>query len=110
MRLARSQNLDVMVIQGRYAGQKNGLVPCSDMAGEVIAVGDEVKTWKAGDRVCANLSLNHLQGPFTEEYKASFSGFLVDGVLAEYKTFPGHVCYSCTLMSDALYSPFPKSR
>lgn len=81
-----------MAIQGLYPGQIGAVIPCSDMAGEVVAVGDAVKTWRAGDRVCANFSLDHLQGPFTPEYKASFLGFLTDGVLAEYKTFPGHVC------------------
>ncbi|KAF8983619.1 hypothetical protein BDQ17DRAFT_1548933 [Cyathus striatus] len=41
---------------------ETGLIPCSDMAGEIVAVGEEVKDWKVGDRVCANFSTDHIFG------------------------------------------------
>lgn len=41
---------------------QDNLVPCSDMAGEIVAVGDDVKGWKVGDRVCANFALDHIYG------------------------------------------------
>ncbi|KAJ7082693.1 alcohol dehydrogenase superfamily protein [Mycena belliarum] len=66
------------------------LVPCSDMAGEVIAVGEDVKTWKAGDRVCANFFLDKLNDEQTPETDASALGGAVHGVLTEYRTFPAH--------------------
>jgi hypothetical protein len=61
------------------------------MAGEVIAVGEDVKDWKAGDRVCANFFLEKLNDEQTPETDGSALGDPVDGVLTEYRTFPAHV-------------------
>ncbi|KAJ6508145.1 alcohol dehydrogenase superfamily protein [Mycena sanguinolenta] len=69
---------------------KPNFVPCSDMAGEVIAVGEDVKEWKAGDRVCANFFLEKLNDEQTPETDGSALGGPVDGVLTEYRTFPAH--------------------
>ena len=45
---------DLAVAKGQYPlGVKENVVPGSDCAGEIIAVGDSVKGWKAGDRVMA---------------------------------------------------------
>lgn len=44
---------------------QDNLVPCSDMAGEIVAAGDDVKGWKVGDRVCANFALDHIHGDVT---------------------------------------------
>ncbi|KAJ7088791.1 NAD(P)-binding protein [Mycena belliarum] len=60
------------------------------MAGEVIAVGDEVKDWKKGDRVCANFFLHKLQDKMTAAIAKAALGGAVDGVLTEYRTFPAH--------------------
>ncbi|KAJ7741609.1 alcohol dehydrogenase superfamily protein [Mycena olivaceomarginata] len=69
---------------------KPNFVPCSDMAGEVIAVGEDVKDWKAGDRVWANFFLEKLNDEQTPETDGSALGGPVDGVLTEYRTFPAH--------------------
>ena len=48
---------DVMQRQGRYpppAGASD--IPGLEIAGEIIAVADDVKTWSVGDRVCALIS------------------------------------------------------
>ncbi|KAF7349034.1 Alcohol dehydrogenase superfamily protein [Mycena venus] len=66
------------------------LVPCSDMAGEVIAVGEDVKQWKAGDRVCANFFLDKLNDVQTPETDESALGGATQGVLTEYRSFPAH--------------------
>ncbi|KAJ6540013.1 hypothetical protein DFH09DRAFT_1368614 [Mycena vulgaris] len=66
------------------------LVPCSDMAGEVIAVGDGVKEWKKGDRICANFMLDKLHGEQTAEIRATALGGAINGVLTEYRTYPAH--------------------
>jgi NADPH:quinone reductase-like Zn-dependent oxidoreductase len=49
---------DLMVAQDTYPlTVKENVVPGSDMAGTIVAVGDSVKGWKQGDRVCANFTL-----------------------------------------------------
>ena len=68
------------------------LVACSDMAGEVIAVGEDVKEWKTGDRVCANFSPEHPDGDITPEIMGAALGGIVDGVLTQYKAFNYRVC------------------
>ena len=62
------------------------------MAGEVIAVGEDVKEWKTGDRVCANFSPEHLDGDITAEIMGAALGGIVDGVLTQYKAFNYRVC------------------
>ncbi|KAJ6494250.1 chaperonin 10-like protein [Mycena sanguinolenta] len=77
---------DLMVASGTYPEQlPDNLVPGSDMAGEVIAVGAEVDDWKVGDRVCANF----LQAKIHKDSPtAKGLGAPVHGVLTEYRTFP----------------------
>jgi NADPH:quinone reductase-like Zn-dependent oxidoreductase len=61
------------------------------MAGEVVAIGDGVEKWKQGDRVCANLMLDHVRGDATPAMLLNALGSSVDGVLTEYRAFPAHV-------------------
>ena len=75
-------------------GQKENLVPGSDMAGEVVALGAEVRGWAVGERVSANFSTDHIAGDVTEEIKATGLGAPIDGVLTEYKVLPAHVSRS----------------
>ncbi|KAH9941007.1 NAD-P-binding protein [Amylocystis lapponica] len=85
------QYRDLVIAKGEYPlGQKENPVVCSDMAGEILAVGDEVKHWKAGDRVCANFAVDHLYGDLTPENKYCGLGGPIDGVLTEYKLLPAH--------------------
>ncbi|KAJ6511580.1 alcohol dehydrogenase superfamily protein [Mycena vitilis] len=84
---------DLQVASGTYVGSENfpsNLVPCSDMAGEVIAVGEDVREWKRGDRVSANFMLDKLHAEQTAKIAASALGGAVHGVLTEYRTFPAH--------------------
>ena len=66
-------------------------MPCSDMAGEIIAVGDDVKGWKVGERVSSNFAVDHIHGEVTAEIKATGLGAPIDGVLTEFKVLPAHV-------------------
>ncbi|KAJ8586615.1 NAD(P)-binding protein [Rhizopogon salebrosus TDB-379] len=84
------QYRDLVVSKGRYPGQKTGVIPCSDGAGEIVAVGQDVKGWKVGDRVCPNFALDHVYGDVTEEIKNTGLGGQIDGVLREYINVPVH--------------------
>ncbi|KAF9465608.1 hypothetical protein BDZ94DRAFT_1306955 [Collybia nuda] len=67
------QHRDLMVATGTYfANCVNDLVPCSDMAGEVVAIGGDVKGWKKGDRVCANFITEHLYGDLDPNIQQTF--------------------------------------
>jgi len=68
------------------------LVPGSDVAGVIVAVGEDVKGWKEGDRVCVNFTPDHLYGDADAEIHATSLGSVTHGVLTEYRTFPAYVC------------------
>ncbi|KAJ3867044.1 hypothetical protein EV359DRAFT_78927 [Lentinula novae-zelandiae] len=86
------QYRDIMVGLNIYPGSfPNEVVPCSDMAGEVIAVGDEAGSqWKKGDRVCANFAADHIAGDITPEIQKTAHGGAIHGVLTQYKAFSPH--------------------
>ncbi len=58
-------------------------IPNSDGAGEVVAVGPGVSTFKPGDRVASCFFQHWLDGPCSIEAMNSALGGAVDGVLAE---------------------------
>jgi NADPH:quinone reductase-like Zn-dependent oxidoreductase len=71
--------------------QKSDLVPCSDCAGLVLAVGASVKNFTPGDRVCANFCTDHVFGDITLDIRNTGLGGLVDGVLTEVRVFKAYV-------------------
>jgi NADPH:quinone reductase-like Zn-dependent oxidoreductase len=74
-----------MVVQGRYNPKmKLPRIPCSDGAGEVVAVGAGVTSWKPGDRVAAIFMQNWQDGPLTAAKARGALGGDVDGMLADY--------------------------
>ena len=72
-------------------GQKENVIPGSDLAGEIIAVGEEFSGWRVGERVSANFAVDHVFGELTDEIRATGLGAPIDGVLTEYKIVPAHV-------------------
>lgn len=77
---AASLNFRDLVVAKRF----RGVVPLSDGAGVVSAVGDDVKGWKAGDRVVIGFMPGWVDGPITPDKKAtSLGGQTMDGVLTE---------------------------
>jgi hypothetical protein len=64
------------------------------MAGEVIAIGEDVKQWKIGDRVAAKFFLDKVNDVQTAETDQSALGGAIQGVLTEYRSYPSHVCFS----------------
>ena len=76
---------DLMVVKGLYNPKMRlPRIPCSDAAGEVVAVGPGVSTWKPGDRVAGVFMQNWLEGPLTPAKARGALGGDIDGVLADY--------------------------
>lgn len=75
---------DLVVMQNVSGDTRDGLVPLSDAAGIVEAVGPEVTLWSVGDRVSPMFFADWLSGPFKSRYLSSaLGGGAVDGVLSE---------------------------
>ncbi|KAK7449642.1 hypothetical protein VKT23_013117 [Stygiomarasmius scandens] len=92
IRAVSLQFRDLIIASGMYpVPARKDLVPCSDMAGEIVSVGEDVReNWKVGDRVCANFCADHIDGDPTPEAQATAHGGAIDGVLTEYKAFRPH--------------------
>jgi NADPH:quinone reductase-like Zn-dependent oxidoreductase len=65
-----------------------GRVLISDGAGEVVAVGSDVKKWKKGDRVMSLFFQNWINGLPSSQNTAAISGETVDGFACEYSCVP----------------------
>jgi NADPH:quinone reductase-like Zn-dependent oxidoreductase len=80
---------DLLVATGAYDPRiKLPLIPLSDGAGDVAAVGDGVTRLKAGDRVANLFMVKWREGELTPEKAASAVGAANDGMLAEYVVLP----------------------
>ncbi|PWY95727.1 hypothetical protein BO94DRAFT_541832 [Aspergillus sclerotioniger CBS 115572] len=66
----------------------DALVPGSDGAGIVEKVGEGVTEWKAGDRVLANFTQDHIAGRLTPQTLLTQLGGEIQGLLGEYFIFP----------------------
>jgi NADPH:quinone reductase-like Zn-dependent oxidoreductase len=78
---------DIYVRLGQYPGPRPAsLVPTSDGAGEVVAIGTAVKRFRKGDRVAGIFFQKWLEGRPKPEYLATSLGGGVDGMLSEYVT------------------------
>ncbi|MGB9145952.1 MAG: NAD(P)-dependent alcohol dehydrogenase [Acidobacteriaceae bacterium] len=93
---------DLMVVLGRYNPKMHlPRIPCSDGAGEVVAVGEGVTRVKPGDRVAGIFMQNWIDGePDAQKIRGALGGD-IDGMLAELVTLreegvvsvPGHLSY-----------------
>ncbi len=93
---------DLIVAEGTYgSGQKYPLIPMSDGAGEVVAVGEGVTRVKVGDRVAGIFFQNWIHGQLTRQNMKWDLGGGIDGMLAEYVVLhqdclvilPNHLSY-----------------
>jgi NADPH:quinone reductase-like Zn-dependent oxidoreductase len=80
---------DLMIVRGHY-NPKMPLprIPCSDGAGEVVEVGEDVKAVTVGQRVAGIFMQNWLDGPLNAERSRGALGGDIDGMLAEYVVLP----------------------
>lgn len=75
---------DLMVVKGLYNPKMQlPRIPCSDAAGEVVAVGDGVTAWKPGNRAMSIFMQNWLAGPLSSAKARGALGGDVEGVLAD---------------------------
>lgn len=72
------------------SGRFEGVVPLSDGAGEITALGAGVAGWQVGDRVCVNFFRDWLGGRFADKYHDAALGGSCDGMLSEIVSFPAH--------------------
>ncbi|RYN73581.1 hypothetical protein AA0117_g7525 [Alternaria alternata] len=78
---------DFAVATGKYPFPvKDNVVPCSDLSGEVVRVGNQVDDFAAGDRVIASFDLKTLYGAMPDWHHSL--GGCYDGVLREYIALP----------------------
>ncbi len=75
---------DLLVSDGRHGKVALPLIPLSDGAGEIAAVGEGVMHWKTGDRVAGTFFQSWQSGPFRREMANTALGGALNGMLAGY--------------------------
>jgi NADPH:quinone reductase-like Zn-dependent oxidoreductase len=90
LRAASLNFRDTLTVIGGYGSRQKQarLIPLSDGAGEVAAVGPGAERWRLGDRVIGCLMPDWQGGELSEEKGAVSLGGSVDGCAAEYRLFP----------------------
>ena len=104
---------DLLVVTGRFPRvQQEVIIPLSDGAGEVVAVGEDVTSLVVGDRVTPLYCQTWMAGEMEDRDTAWSLGGCIDGVAAQYRVFgeqgvlkfPDHMTYheAATLPCAAL--------
>lgn len=84
MRAASLNYRDLLTLRGELgAPGKEGMVLCSDGAGEVIEVAADVRRIKVGDRVALTFLPEWIAGPWSDNITPLSRGFPLPGVMRE---------------------------
>jgi NADPH:quinone reductase-like Zn-dependent oxidoreductase len=83
MQAAALNYRDLSIARGEYGRYPLPLVPVSDGAGTIVAVGPEVRRFRVGDLVCPTYVPDWIEGPIQAETARRRLGGPVDGVLRE---------------------------
>ena len=82
-------NRDLMVVHDQYGFPiPPGLIPLSDAAGEVVAIGAKVRGFVPGDRVSPAMQIGWIGGPPRPEFFGTDLGGSLPGVFAQYIAIP----------------------
>ncbi|KAF2096048.1 putative quinone oxidoreductase [Rhizodiscina lignyota] len=104
---------DNQIANGKYMFKSKGaVIPCSDCAGEIKAVGSKVSRFQPGSRAASTFHPRWHYGRLSSRDQLSQLGVLEDGVLKQYAVFhedslvalPGNVNFleGCTLPGAAV--------
>ena len=83
LRAASLNYRDIMVLTGLYGEMRLPIIPLSDGAGDVVAIGEGVTRWTPGDRVAGLFFQGWHTGPFQRQMGHTALGGEVDGMLAQ---------------------------
>ena len=79
---------DVAIPTGKYPLPIiDEIVPCSDGAGTIVAIGGNVTLHRVGDRVCTLFHQGHQSGLFSPALRKTTLGSAIDGPLREYAVY-----------------------
>jgi NADPH:quinone reductase-like Zn-dependent oxidoreductase len=79
---------DLIMVRNERKLPISGLVPLSDGAGEIVALGAGVRDRQVGERVAADFFRRWPHGPFSKAAMDSAQGGAVDGMLSELVVLP----------------------
>jgi NADPH:quinone reductase-like Zn-dependent oxidoreductase len=76
---------DIFVLQGQYpVGPRQVIVPLSDGAGDIVALGSAVTRFHVGDRVAGIFFQDWIRGRPPANFVQSALGGFIDGMLSQY--------------------------
>ncbi len=90
LRAASLNFLDIAVATGKYPLNQFPIIPVTDGAGEIAAIGEAVTEWKVGDRVIPHFIPNWQDGRMPSAGGGPRRGIDLPGSLAEYVVVPAH--------------------